>query len=90
MPRDHGWVSYVGGGDNSHLSEEQRQLIEERIRQRRESRGDLLGVVQVRVYEHGCEPQVTFPHEALLGVETDASVISAMVARAREELAEWH
>jgi hypothetical protein len=49
----------------------------------------LLGVVVVRVYEHGCHQQVNFPDGSLLGVETDASVISGMVARARAELANW-
>jgi hypothetical protein len=60
-----GWFSYTGNGDNSHLTDEQRQIVEERIR----SRGQLLGVVQVRVYENGCEPYVTFPQGAALGVE---------------------
>jgi transposase len=86
---EHGWISYVGGGDNSHLTEDQRQMVEERIRERQEQRGGLLGVVEVHVYEHGCHQQVTFPHGSLLGVETDASIISEMVARARAELANW-
>jgi len=86
---ENGWVSYVGGGDNSHLSEEQRQLVEERIRQRQETRGGLLGVAQVRVYENGCEPQVTFPQGALLGIDSGAPAISEMVLRARTELANW-
>jgi hypothetical protein len=86
---EHGWISYVGGGDNSHLTDEQRQTVEERIRERQEQRGGLLGVVVVRVYEHGCHQQVNFPDGSLLGVETDASVISGMVARARAELANW-
>jgi hypothetical protein len=42
----------------------------------------LLGVVVVRVYERGCHQQVNFPEGSLLGVETDATVISEMVARA--------
>jgi hypothetical protein len=86
---EHGWVSYVGGGDNSHLTDDQRELVEERIRLRRASRGGLLGVVQVRVYENGCEPQVTFPHGALLGIDSGTPAISEMVARARAELADW-
>jgi hypothetical protein len=89
MTQDHGWISYVGNGDNSHLTDDQREWVEERIRQRQEARGGLLGVVEVRVYEHGCEPQVSFPRGAILGVETDASVISGIVARARTELANW-
>jgi hypothetical protein len=86
---DHGWISYVGGSDNSHLTQEQRDFVEERIRQRNESRGGLLGVVEVRVYENACEPQVTFPQGALLGVDSGAPAISKMVARARAELGNW-
>ena len=78
------WISY-GSGHNSHLTDEQRQMSEERIR----LRGQLLGVVQVRVYENGCEPGVAFPQGAALGVETDQSVIAEMVARARTELTDW-
>ena len=85
MTQEHGWFSYVGGGDNSDLTGEQRQMVEERIR----NRGELLGVVQVRVFENGCEPYVTFPQGAVLGVETDQSVIAEMVARARTELVDW-
>jgi hypothetical protein len=85
---EHGWISYRGGG-NSHLTDEQRQMVEERNRERQELRGGLLGIVEVYVYEHGCQPQVIFPHGSLLGVETDASVISEIVARASAELANW-
>jgi hypothetical protein len=85
MAQSGGWFSYTGNGDNSHLTEEQRQIIEDRIRER----GDLLGVVQVRVYENGCEPYVTFPEDAVLGVATDRSEIADMVARARSQLADW-
>ena len=85
MGQDHGWFSYVGVSDNSDLTDEQRQLVEERIR----SRGQLLGVVQVRVYEKECEPYVTFPQGAVLGVETDQSVIAEMVDRARTRLVDW-
>lgn len=46
--QDHGWFSYTGSGDNSHLTDEQRQIVEERIR----SRGQLLGVVLVKVFEN--------------------------------------
>jgi hypothetical protein len=84
MTEGHGWFSY-SGNDRSHLTAEQRQKVEERI----DRRGQLLGVVEVRVFENGCEPFVTFPHGALLGVESDQSVIEEMVARARSELADW-
>jgi hypothetical protein len=85
MAQDHGWFSYTGSGDNSHLTDEQRHIVEDRIR----SRGQLLGVVQVRVFEHWCEPFVTFPQDAALGIETDQSVIAEMVARARTRLDDW-
>jgi hypothetical protein len=81
---DHGWVS-SSPGDNSHQSDQVRQLI----RNRRERRGKLLAVVAVRVYEHQAVPQVTFPPDAVLGVETEQSVISEVVRRAREELTQW-
>jgi hypothetical protein len=64
-------------------------MVEEHNRERQEQRGGLLGVVEVSVYEHGCHQQVIFPHGSLLGVETDASVISEIVARASAELANW-
>jgi len=85
---EHGWISY-GAGDNSHLTDEQRRMVEERIHERQKQQGGLLGVVVVSVYEHGCQPQLSFPQGSLLGVETDASVISEIVARASAELANW-
>jgi hypothetical protein len=81
---DHGWVS-SSPGDNSHQSDEARQLI----RDRRERRGELLAVVAVRVYEHEAEPQVTFPPEALLDVDTDQAVVSELVRRAQVQLERW-
>jgi hypothetical protein len=84
MAEDRGWFSHTGG-DNSDLTEEQRQVVEQRILRR----GPLLGVVQVRVYENGCESFVTFPPDAVLGVETDQSELAAMVARARTRLLDW-
>ncbi len=88
MEPEHGWISYTAG-DNSHLTDEKRQLVEERIRQREVSRGGLLGVVEVRVYENDCEPQISFPQGALLGIDAGAPAMSEMVARARAELANW-
>ncbi len=85
---DNGWISY-GEGDNSHLTDSRRQMVEERIEERNMQRGGLLGVVMVNVYEHDCQVQVNFPDESLLGVETESSVISNMVARASAELASW-
>ena len=84
MAQNEGWFSFTGG-DTSHLTDEQRRIVEDRIG----DRGDLLGVVQVRVYEHGCEPYVTFPPDAVLGAETDPSEIAEMVARARAQLVAW-
>jgi hypothetical protein len=71
MEPEHGWISYTAE-DNSHLTEAQRHLVEERISQREESRGGLLGIVEVRVYENECEPQISFPRGALLGIDAGA------------------
>ena len=83
-----GWISYTPG-DNSHLTDNQRTLVEQRIKQRKARRGALLGVVEVRVYEHGGEPQVSFPPGSELGVESGPEAIASIVSRAREELAHW-
>ena len=56
------------------LPDELRQERERRLNDRQERRGGLLAVVSVRVYEHDEEPQVSFPPEALLGVEAEAPV----------------
>jgi len=88
MTTEHGWVSSTSG-DNLHLSPEVRAQVERRIKLRQEQRGGLLAVVQVRVYENDEEPHVSFPEDALLGVETDSSIISDVVARARAQLAHW-
>jgi len=88
MSTDHGWVSY-GAGDNSHLTDEQRRLVEERKRQREEARGQLLCIVQVYVYEQGAEPQVSFPHDAVMGVESDQADVRKAVSRARDALGDW-
>jgi hypothetical protein len=88
MTAARGWVSYTSG-DNSHLSPEVRAEVERRIERRQEERGALLAIVEVRVYENEEESQVSFPQDAVLGVETESSVISDVVARAREQLAHW-
>jgi hypothetical protein len=88
MKAEHGWVSYTPG-DNSHLSPEVRAEVERRIKRRQEERGALLAIVEVRVYENDEEPQVSFPQDAVLGAHTDSSIISIVVARAREQLAHW-
>jgi hypothetical protein len=84
MSSDHGWVT-SSSGDNSRQSDEVRQLI----RDRRERKGELLAVVAVRVYEHDEDMSVSFPPDAIMGVETDQSVISEVVRRAREQLTQW-
>jgi hypothetical protein len=88
MTANSGWVSH-GPRDNSHLPPDVRREVEDRIAQRDAARGALLAVVAVRVFEHGEEPWVSFPPDALFGVETDPSVVAAVVARAREQLAHW-
>jgi hypothetical protein len=88
MTAEHGWVAYTSG-DNTHLSPGVRPEVERRITQRQRERGALLAIVEVRVYENDEEPQVAFPPDALLGVETDSSTISEVVARARAQLAHW-
>lgn len=90
MASDHGWISYVGGGDNSHLTDDQRRFMEERMRERREAQGRLLCVVQVQVYENAAVPQVNLPHDAAMTVgETSQAEIAQAVARARDQLARW-
>jgi hypothetical protein len=84
MSSNHGWVS-SSPGNNSHPSDEVRQLV----RARRERKGELLAVVAVRVYEHDEDTSVSFPSDAILDVETDRSVISEVVRRAQEQLTQW-
>jgi hypothetical protein len=88
MSTDHGWVA-PSPGSNARLPEDVRQERRRRHGERDERRGGLLAIVSVRVYEHDEEPQVSFPPEALLGVETDAPVIAEVVARARTQLGRW-
>ena len=89
MTTDYGWIGDTGHGDNSRLTEDQRQFVDQRKNERQESRGGLLAIVEVRVYENGEVPQVSFPPQAALGPDTDASVISEVVNRARISLADW-
>jgi hypothetical protein len=88
MAEETGWASYTPIS-HAHLSPEVRAEVERRMRQRHEERGALLATVEVRVYEHDEEPQVSFPSNSVLGVETDALTISEIVVRARERLAHW-
>jgi hypothetical protein len=86
---DHRWIGYTSHGDNSHLIEEQRQLVDQRKIERQERRGALLAIVQVHVHENGKAPQVLFPPRAILKPDTDSSVISEVVNRARIRLGAW-
>jgi hypothetical protein len=75
-----------------HLPPEVRAEVEQREASREERLGRLLCEVHVRVYEHDAhdaEMFVTFPDDALLGLDSDRSEIAAAVARAREMLANW-
>jgi hypothetical protein len=85
---DHGCIAYspLSGPDPS---DDQRRRVEERMREHRERQGALLAVVEIRVYEHDEVPQVSFPDDALLGVDADSATISDVVARARDRLASW-
>jgi hypothetical protein len=91
MDSEHGegWISFGSHSDISRLTDGQRQIVEEHIRERRSAQGELLGVVEVRVYQFGCQSQVNFPDGSILGVETDAPVISELVARAAADLLNW-
>jgi hypothetical protein len=89
MPSEPGWVGYAGGQDNAHLTVEQREAIEERMAARRTARGRLLARVEVEVFEHGAEAQVSFPEDAVLGPESDSALIAEAVSRSSAELASW-
>ena len=85
-----GWVSWTGGpGGKSHLPPDVRAKIESREALRKVRRGRLVAEVRVRVYENDVEAQVSFPHDAVLSVESDPPEIAAVVARARDKLSMW-
>ncbi len=83
-----GWVSFTPAS-LAQLPEEQRREVERRGARHEEERGRLLAVVEVRVFEHDEDAQVTFPPGAGLGPDSDAAAIAAAVARARDQLAGW-
>jgi regulator of protease activity HflC (stomatin/prohibitin superfamily) len=85
----HGWASYLGSGDNSHLPEETQRQVEQRMKEQRERRGQLLAVVEVRVYENEAHAQISCPQGARLRTELDTTAVAQVVARARRELAGW-
>ena len=86
---DEGWVTYVVGRRNDHLTPEQREFIEKERKARQERRGRLLAVVEVRVYENDTDPQVSFPPGAILEPVSDEADILEVVGRAEEALAAW-
>jgi hypothetical protein len=89
MAMEHGWVSYMGSGDNSHLPEETQRQVEQRMKEQRDRRGQLLAVVEVRVYENEARAQISCPHGARLRTDLDDTAVAQVVARARDELADW-
>lgn len=85
-----GWIGYGSGpGGKDHLPPEVRAEVERQETARGKRRGRLLCEVSVQVYEHEAMPQVSFPAGSALDVESDASDISAAVAKARVALAQW-
>ena len=76
-----GWVGFVPGGPNDHLSPEERERAEAEYHARIEGRGRTLGRVVVDVYENEAVPQVQGA--------TDPAVAAELVRRAREVLASW-
>jgi hypothetical protein len=71
---NHGGVSSSPAG-RADLPDDERNRLEASIKKREEDREGLLAVVEVRVYEHHEVPYITFPPDALLGVESDPSAI---------------
>ena len=63
MDVDRGWIAFSPGDGNADLTDEQRHLVDREIRRRRAARGDLLCVVEVRVYERSSRS--TCPEAAL-------------------------
>jgi hypothetical protein len=90
MPPDEntGWRSFAPG-TLAKLPPDERTAAERRMAEHAERRGALLAVVQVRVYEHEEQPQVTFPPEAQFDLEADLSGVDELVARARRSLEGW-
>jgi hypothetical protein len=71
------------------LPPETRERARRNMIDRHRERGPLLAIVEVRVYEAGAEPQISFTHDCTLGVETDRETLAGVVARARDALAGW-
>lgn len=88
-----GWAGYADGpGGTDHLRPGTRAAAGRREAERSERRGRLLCEVHIRVYERDTgddEMDVRFPPDAVLGPDTDAAEVAAVVARARNALAGW-
>jgi hypothetical protein len=84
-----GWVGWGSEGPSRELSPEDREEFIRRRDQRIAGWGELLAVVEVRVYEHGCHSQISFPSACKLGPDTDSERLAAVVQTAREDLADW-
>jgi hypothetical protein len=88
MTASSGWVSYVPGGANEHLSAEQREAAGRLHREESERRGGHAARVVVELYENGeAVPQIQFPKGHL--DPTDGAAVSLLVRRAAAALAEW-
>jgi hypothetical protein len=85
MTNGRGWISYAGGQENSHLTAEQRAIVEERLT----ARGRLQARVEVDVYEDGADAQVSFSNKTTLGPDAGRETIAQVVSRAREQLERW-
>jgi hypothetical protein len=83
-----GWVAFTPQS-LADMPEGERRQAERLLKDREAARGDLLAVVEVRVYEREAHPQVSFPPDSRLGPEAEPDVVAEVVARAREELGRW-
>jgi hypothetical protein len=82
------WIAWSPEG-STNIPDGLRTEIEDRIRQARSEMGALLAIVEVRVFEHDAEAQVSFPPDGLLRPDDDREVVADVVRRAREELDAW-
>lgn len=88
MTESSGWVSYVLGGANEHLSPEQREAAGRLHREESERRGGHVARVVVELYENGeVVPQIQFSQGHV--DPTDGAAVSGLVRRAAAALAEW-
>jgi hypothetical protein len=87
------WISYTDGpGGKDHLPSDVRTEVERQEAARKDRQGRLLCEVHVRVYERDVEDAemyVSFPADAILGLETGPGEIAAAVACARDQLGRW-